>query len=185
MSFIYPQNYTQICNDLGAAYALVKQSIYNVNSTYHGGATPVYDSNVYYEEAYDVTLTNDNDFSRTSSDPIGSISNDLGTTWFNISNNNFTETNAKTTAAGLFASALQSLNLHVVRRTGVSNISTFYSTYAYSSTWSGVDPADYRKYDLFMEADTSSYFTQAFAELSSTLGNTINSSYIDPTSPTP
>lgn len=167
MSFILPATYKQIADNLGQAYALIRDAI-------NDGTVG---SNSYNLLQTSLDLVVDEDDSEVlvaiATDPAGSISNDLGSTWFRTANTDFSESQAKKIAANLFSSALRRLNSHSFQRTGVSNIASYYSTYAYASN-SNAD------YNLFTDKTTnnSSYFTAEFAELSSQLNITIDSQYV-------
>lgn len=176
MSFLLPATYKTIANKMGEAYQAVKDSIYKAESV---------EGEVAYnrmQESHALLVEDpDNDIydGRSSStsgypyDPQGSIANDLGSLWFRTANNEFTESRAKSIASGLFAGSLRKLNTHMVNRTGVTNIATFYSSYAYNASYSAT-------FNLFAEGDTSSYFSQEFADLSAQIGVTIDSQYIQP-----
>lgn len=166
MSFILPATYKQIADNLGQAYALVRDAI---NDETAG-------TNSYNLMQTSLDLVVDEDDSEVlvsqAQDPAGSIANDLGTTWFRAANSDFSADTAKRTAANLFAASLRRLNTHSINRTGVQNIGSYFSTYAYISGNSD--------YSLFTNTapNNSSYFSEDFAELSAQLNITIDSQYV-------
>lgn len=167
MSFVLPSTYKSVADSLGAAYAAVRDAIHDPDT----GET-VYDN---VQDSYGLIVDDPDNavLISSSTDPIGSIANDLGSKWFTVVNNNFSEARAKSTAASLLSALLSALNKHVVRRTGVSNIGSYYSTYSYSASRSS-------DYNLFIQGDTSSYFTTEFQELSEQLNITINDQFVQP-----
>ena len=168
MSFIHPSVYKQIADKMGEAYIAVKNSIYN--STL--GSVGEVSFNKMQESLTLVTEDSDEStYVAVATDPPGSISNDLGSFWFKLANNDLTEIQAQRIASGLFSGALRRLNTHVVKRSGVASIAAFYSAYAYSASFSS-------DFNLFDPNDSSSYFSEEFAELSDQINVTIDSQYV-------
>lgn len=166
MSFVRPQTYKTVADNLGASYAAIRDAIYDSNGD-------VAFNNMQSSHQLIVEDPDDSAYISESTDPAGSISNDLGTTWFKVGNSDFTEAQAKRIAAQNFATALRRLNSHITTRTGLSTIGSFYSTYAYSADRAA-------EFNLFVEGDSSSYFTAEFEELSSQLNITIDSQFVQP-----
>lgn len=166
MSFVLPATYKLVADNLGQAYAAIRDAIYDTNG-----------DTVYNEMNASLKLLvedpDDQVYIAQATDPAGSIARDISSAWFTAGNTSFTAAQAKSYAASLLSGAFKSLNNHSVNRTGVSNIGTYYSTYAYSASRANT-------FNLFVEGDTGSYFTQEFAELSAQLNVTINSQYIQP-----
>lgn len=164
MSVVRPIYYKQIADKLGEAYAAVRDSIYSQAVGHvgeYGYSNMIASLNLINGEADNSTYN-----ATTTVDPPGSIANDCGATWFKQANTNFTLAQAKTTASNLFSNALKNLNTHVVKRTGVTNIRTFYSSYAFCTTPDA-------NWSLFTSGDISSYWTQDFVELSGLIGVSI------------
>jgi len=166
MSFVQPKNYKLIADKLGAAYAAIRDAIYDANSATEGAYNKLQESLIIIVDEDDSVTYHDAD-----TDPTGSISSDLGSYWYRAANNTLTEEQAKTIAANLFSTTLRKLNSHVVSRSGTGSIEVFYSTYAFVS--GNTD------FSLFTENDQSSYFTTEFAELSAKANVTINPLWIE------
>lgn len=176
MSFITPQEYKQISDSLGDAFALIRDAINNSSLT--GDA---------YEEVQNAAIivadSADNDVRVSESiDPVLSIMNDLGPTWQRSANNDFNQANANSIAANLFGSMLRRLNDHVKNRTLNPNtgfrhrtVQEWFGTYAftgseaYSLFWNGGIAPDAGDYD--------SYFSQNFEDLCTALNIPIPNAY--------
>jgi hypothetical protein len=176
MSFVTPQEYKQISEKLGDAFALIRDAINNNSAT--GDA---------YEKVQDAAIiianSVDNDV-RVSSDidPVLSIMNDLGTTWQRSANNDFNHTSASSIASNFFGNMLRKLNDHVKNRTinpvtGIKHktIQEWFATYAftgsqaYSLFWNGGVAPNAGDYD--------SYFSQNFEDLCTALNISIPNAY--------
>lgn len=182
MSFVTPQEYKQISNDLGDAFATIRDAINNSGS---GDAyADVQTALVIVADSVD----NDVRISQTI-DPKGAIMNDLGTTWQNDANNKFTRTQASNTAANFFSSMLRKLNDHVKNRTldpdtGAKHqtVQDWFNTYAfttgneaYSLFWNGGTAPDGTAPDG--SGGTGAYFSQNFEDLCTALNITIPNAY--------
>lgn len=163
MSYIKPSEYKVIAEQLGTAYGDIRDAI---NDGANGGAVSNMGTAMDTIAAADDTLEGN-----ATVDPKGSIMNDLGVTWFKATNQDFTVARAKSTASALFSAALRKLNSHVIKRMGMTSIATYYSTYAFI-------PGD-TSMSLFNTPESPDYFSADFEDLSSKIGVTIDTDYID------
>lgn len=180
MSVISHAQYKQLADDLGTAYAALRDAYFedgagagdslfkkvkdtfdtNIaaadDSTIAGSGTPAAgESSDPLDANYSVWLA-----AGKNTAPPGSIGADLNTTWSNLINTTLTETQAKRTAANALAGVLRALNNHMVSRIyGISTIASYYSTYSS---------------DLF----SGTYFSAEFDELSGQLGVTISDDWV-------
>ncbi len=203
MSVIYPRTYRLISEELGAAYAKVRNAIYtdgalfdnsalgdtqdiaslqldNADDNYDGSKTPDSLADLLPSSAGFSVWTASAGFTA----PEGSIAKDLGIPLFTLVNSTISETNAKAIAGRLFGTYLRALNSHVVTRTsGISTIGGYYQTYAFiADTSTDLNYED--ELNLFDSDPTSiglgaspSYFTADFVELSAQIGVKIDSQF--------
>ena len=169
MSFITPQLYKQLSDNLGDAYAALRD-VYNDNSTNvgtsYGEMIAVVNATV---EAFDDNISNPsyvNSVSDTTKDPEGSIAGDVGKTMNNLSST-FLYSQAQALAAAQFVSTLSGFNTHVIRRTNdsVRTIASYIDTYAVDDGNIGNEMSLFYQNDG--DHDDSYYFSQNFAELAS------------------
>lgn len=193
MSVILPYQYKYIAEKLADAYAKVRDSLYKSSgeSVYSiAQETLVEDANVTgsaggVESADDTTIWGSTATSGTNyTAPPGSIAKDIGSSWYDFANSNFTETQAKSYASGLIGPSLKKLNSHIVKRmAGISTIASYYSTYAYTSdadhTAAGMDPTkgELSLFDYGGEPYSWNYFSEEFVELSDQIGITISTQW--------
>jgi hypothetical protein len=167
MSYITPYKYRNIAESIATAYAAVRSSL---STTANTQASSIVTSVLDYPDDNVDGLSHS-----TTIDPIGSISNDLGTTVFQFGPK-FNSTNAIGLAAAFFTPILQSINSHVLRRTGASatNMVTYMTTYALTSGSAEMS--------LFSAngstVNSSYYFSQDFTELCAQINITIPSNFV-------
>lgn len=181
MSFITPQEYRQISESLGDAFALIRDAI-NSDSATGDAYQDVQLALVEIADSVDNDVRVSNEI-----DPVGSIMNDLGQIWQRAANNDFSQSNAASIASNLFGSMLRRLNDHVRNRTldpatGLKHrtVQEWYSTYAFTSG----DAANSLFYNGGVAPDpngdpghVSAYFTQNFEDLCTALNITIPNEY--------
>ena len=195
MSVILPRQYKVIADELGEAYAKLRDAVFkdgpsytdssveNVlaisdaqdsvpdNTSRGSGAPGTGESEDPADAAYSDWIA-----SGKVTAPEGSVARDMGSPLFTLVNTTARETNAKRVASAQFGGYLRSLNSHIVARIfGVNSISGFYQLYAY------VDDSD-PDMNLF-DSDSvtpgiqASYFSADFCELSDQIGVTIDEEY--------
>ena len=197
MSVILPRNYKEISDELGEAYAKLRDAIFLDGPSYTDSAV---ENTMAISDSQDSVPDNtfrgsgepdagegesedpgDPGFSVwTNGDkftaPEGSVAQDMGTPLFRLINTTATDSNARSVASGQFGTYLRSINSHVVNRIfGVSSINGFYQLYAYV----GDDDPDLNLFDSDpgtpgVQAD---YFSADFCELSAQIGVTIDEEF--------
>lgn len=197
MSVIFPKQYRLIANELGEAYSLLRDSLFQDGAGYpNSGLENIMEiSEVVYSvddssyrgseepEAGESDDPANADFSDWLSSgkvtaPQGSIGRDLGTTIFNLVNTTGSEANAKRVAAGVYGGTLRALNSHILNRmhNDFTTINDYYSTYAYIGD---TDP-DMNLFDtdeVTSGAQPGGYFSTEFVELSAQIGITIDAAF--------
>lgn len=200
MSVILPRNYKEIADELGEAYAKLRDSIFEDGPDYTDSSLP---NIMAISDSQDSVPDNTNRGSGEpdagegeSEDPAdtgysiwlesgkvtapeGTIAVDMGQPLSRLVTSTGTETNAKRVASGQFGGYLRSMNSHVVNRYfGVNSISGFYQLYAYV----GDEDPDLNLFDS--DPDTPGvqvdYFTADFCELSAQIGVTIEEPFCPP-----
>lgn len=176
MSYITPTKYWEISEELGKAYASLRDSLNDTTladasekTTEAGGSSATAYAYAKYVAELITESTDDNDDGLThdlSIDPPASIANDLGTEALTFGSK-FADTAAKNLAASQFSSTIQKLNAHVVKRTKsataetVNNISQYFDAFRLVS---GSAEMSLHSNDG-VSVDTNYYFSQDFDEL--------------------
>jgi len=173
MSYITPRRYRKLTDKIGAAYAVLRDTL-NISAPdateIHPGTNTVYGYAKYIQKEIVETSIDDNTTDTFTNDelvdPSGSIANDLGSAAYDFGTK-FSTAEAKKISANHFGPIIKSLNSHVVKRTyTTSSVKTFAQ---YLAEFDVASPAD-ADMSLFDELGTgvidgSYYFSSDFSEL--------------------
>lgn len=176
MSYVKAKDYRKIANLLATSYKNLL-AVYNSSTADVSEGTENTAYGVAQQVIKTVVETADNVSTSLAKDPVGSVSNDLGSTCYQFGTK-FTPAAGASLFSGQFSTMLSALNNHVISRTplitaaSVTSIADYIKDHNFAST----GPSDFDE-SLFGDISTDEYyFAQEFLDLCTAVGVTLTKS---------